>query len=272
MADQDDDLAEAIRELTRTLEEVGEELGADRSRSPLRDPTGSMPRPPLRPPTPREFLAFTDEVALPALLAALESSVRTLEAFQRAIRLVRTEREARDRVTETADVTSDRATDLRRTTLDHLDTVLAELQRATTEGTLPADDRARELLEEARDLRDDVDDRLRRAAESSDRDRPSGGVQIDVQSGSIDHRSRNQDGEQDAEPEPDDKSAVDVDAELETLKDRYGQDDIDTDDDTAPATDGEEVDADDSDSNGTDDADDDGPDGDDTDGANGDET
>ncbi|RQG90309.1 hypothetical protein EA462_10050 [Natrarchaeobius halalkaliphilus] len=208
MVDENDELTEAIRELTRTIDDLSREF----------EPQPR--RPPLRPPTPRELLAFTDEVALPAMLAVLNSSVRTLETFQRGLELVRTEREVRERTGEV--VSSERANDLRKTTLSRLDTVLAELQRAASEGTLPADERARELLTDARRLRDDVDDRLEDAAGGLDPDERDGSpssesVEIDIDEGSSGADQRSVDG--DAE------SNVDVDAELETLKDQYGPDD-----------------------------------------------
>ncbi|ELY69717.1 DUF7547 family protein [Natrinema versiforme] len=214
MDDHDDELLDAVRELTRTIDDLREELDGPHSRR----------RPPLRPPTPRELLRFTDEIALPAVLTALETSVRALEAFQRSLRVVRTEREARERTGEAVEATSERASELRRTTLSQLDTVLAELQRAASDGGLPADETARDLLKEARDLRDDVDGRLRDAADREsqpgdagpDRPDPEGGVTIDIDDGPLtDDRSETDDADDGRD------SAVDVDAELETLRDQY---------------------------------------------------
>ncbi|RQG90512.1 DUF7547 family protein [Natrarchaeobius chitinivorans] len=230
MADRDEELAEAIRELTRTIDELSDELETPRR------------RPPLRPPTPRELLSFTDEVAIPALLAVLESSVRALEAFQRGLELVRTEREVRDRTSEAAAVSSDRANELRRTTISRLDTVLAELQRAASEGTLPADDRARDLLTDARALRDEVDERLQAATDDSGDGRTQTGttpVEIDIGDGAP--RSNDESDTEDG-GSPEGESAVDVDAELETLKDQYGPDEEP--DASEPADDHERVDGD----------------------------
>ncbi|SEQ35975.1 DUF7547 family protein [Natrinema salaciae] len=215
MADHDDELVDAVRELARTIDDLRAELDGSRPRR----------RPPLRPPTPRELLRFTDDVALPAALAVLETSVRALEAFQRSLKVVRTEREARDRTATAAEATSERASELRRTTLSQLDTVLAELQRAASTGGLPADEDARDLLADARALRDDVDSRLRDAvdgeggATDSDRAASDEPVTIDIEEGPL----------PDAETEPDrtddPDSAVDVNAELETLRDQYADDD-----------------------------------------------
>ncbi|OAQ53726.1 hypothetical protein HTG_05550 [Natrinema mahii] len=222
MADHEDELVDAVRELTRTIDALRAELEESGPR-----------RPRLRPPTPRELLRATDEVAIPAALAVLETSVRALEAFQRGLRVVRTERDVREQTSAAAASTGERADRLRETTLSSLDTVLSELQRAASTGQLPADDEARDLLAEARDLRDDVDSRLRAAAETdpeaADRDRSdgAGGVTIDIEEGPLDDASP--DGA-DGEPDP----AVDVDAELETLRDQYGEDDSsDGDADTA---------------------------------------
>ncbi|ADB60598.1 hypothetical protein Htur_1713 [Haloterrigena turkmenica DSM 5511] len=222
MADPDDELAEAVRELTRTIEELRSELESTRRRPPFRPPAP-------RPPTPRELLAFTDEVAIPAAIAALETSVRALSGFQRVLQLARTERDVRDRTTDATQTAGERADDLRRSTLSGLDTVLAELQRAASDGDLPADEGARELLSEARELRDDVDRRLRDAADDLERRSTDAtdAVRIDIEDGDP-RNGATGDDERDPDPEPD--PSVDVDAELETLKDQYGHDDADADD------------------------------------------
>ncbi|QRV15327.1 hypothetical protein JMJ58_00005 [Haloterrigena salifodinae] len=235
MADPDDELAEAVRELTRTIEELRSELESTRRRPPFRPPAP-------RPPTPRELLAFTDEVAIPAAIAALETSVRALKGFQRALQLARTERDVRDRTTEATRTAGERADDLRQSTLSGLDTVLAELQRAASDGDLPADEGARELLSEARELRDDVDRRLRDAGDDLERRSTDAtdAVRIDIEDGDpLDGAS----DDDESEPDP----GVDIDAELETLKDQYGRDDgaDGTDDDASGESDGDKSAADD---------------------------
>lgn len=209
MVDHDDELLAAVRELTRTIDDLQQELESTQRR-PFQPP-------PLRPPTPRELLAFTDEVAVPATIAVLKTSVRALEGFQRALALARTERDVRDRTTEATSATSKRASELRQTTLSQLDGVLARLQQAASDGTLPADDGARELLTEARELRDDVDSRLRDVGADVERRQTEAtdAVRIDIQEG---HPDTLQDGDTTANRD----SRVDVDAELETLKDQYG--------------------------------------------------
>ncbi|OVE86165.1 DUF7547 family protein [Natronolimnobius baerhuensis] len=248
MADSDDDeLADAVRELTRTLEALRTELeDSHRRRGPR-----------FRPPTPQDVLAFTDKVAIPTALTVLKSSVRALEAFQRGLDLVRTEREVRDRTTDATDVASERANEVRKTTLSRLDTVLSELQRAASSGALPADEDARDLLSEARDLRDDVDARLRDATSDSEPDDlsatesssesnqfGSSPVEIDIDDGSPE-ADDSSDDESDESTDRNPGSAVDVDAELETLKDQYNEDESDVDADASDAVADDEPSADD---------------------------
>ncbi|MFC4246164.1 hypothetical protein ACFOZ7_04030 [Natribaculum luteum] len=206
MANRDEDLAESIDELTQTLRDLRHEL----------EP---RPEPRLRPPTPGELLRLTDEVAIPALVAILEANVRALEAFQRGLRLVRRDRDVRERTGRATDVTRTRATELRETTLEQLDGALAELQRALGEGALPQNRQARDLVEDARELRDEVDRRLRDAGEEVDAETKGRTIEID-----------------DSTDDRPDESDVDVDAELETLKDQYGSDDA------GDETDGDEPD------------------------------
>ncbi|MHC3437394.1 DUF7547 family protein [Natrialbaceae archaeon A-gly3] len=212
MADRDDELAESIDDLTETIGELREEL----------EPRERRPRPRFRPPTPGELLRLTDEVAIPTLLAILEANVRALEAFQQGIRVVRGGQEVRERSEQATDSARTRADELRRTTLDQLDGALAELQRAAEDGGLPRNRQARELIEDARDLRDEVDRRLRDAAESEPE---TAGRTIEIDDGT--------------EPDDgDDPADVDVDAELETLKDQFAADEESDENDDSDGSDG----------------------------------
>ena len=244
MTDRDDELAEAIRELSLTLRALREELESSSRRR----------RPPVRPPSPRELLRFADEVALPTIIAVLEANVRALEAFQRSLRFVRRERETRERAVDATETTRERADELRRTSLDRLDAALNELGRAiSSEGS--RDDRAHELLEEARTLRREVDQRLRDVADSVES--TSGSARrIEIEDGptDADNRSETEDDEREANAdsrtdERDD--GIDVDAELETLKDRYGPQAPDEDDDESEGTESEEMESEESDATDT---------------------
>lgn len=202
-----DDLAETLRELEAELD------------SPPEPPRGPLGLP--RPPTPREALRFADEVAIPATIAVLEANVTLLEALQRAIRLADAEREVRERSTRAgADAVSASRAGLKR-----LERALTDLQAAVEEGDLPSDEAARDLLQDARRLRDEVEDRLGEARQEVDEARrreradASGGVEVTVTDPT--------DAEADA-----DGVDVDVEGELESLKDRYGR--ADEDDDGSP--------------------------------------
>lgn len=143
----DTDLVRLTADLTRSLRDLQRELEPRRRR---------------RPPTPRDLLRFTDEVAIPAVILLLETNVRALQLLQRAIRLA----DGRDSDSGSAETAvRDRAADLSRTTLERLDSALAEVQNAI-EGR-PTDDDARELLDEARTLRAELDERLTRQSASA---------------------------------------------------------------------------------------------------------
>ncbi|WP_254768358.1 DUF7547 family protein [Salinilacihabitans rarus] len=235
MDGSDEDLAEAVRELSETLRELRRELeregreGRERRRGrPFR----------FRPPRPEDLLRFADDVALPTLIALLEATLRSLEAFQRGLALVRRERRARDRTRETAETTRARADELGERALDQLDVALSELQRALSgEGADVPDDRARDLLVDARELRDEVDRRLRDATAGPEPGDERGRA-IEIEDGSDDA------DETEADP------SVDVDAELETLRERYGPEEDaeggegndESDDEDGVAEDGDEED------------------------------
>jgi len=133
-------------------------------------------------------------------------------ALQRGIRMTESGR----RVREEGSAIGDRAADVSRTTLDRLGSTLEDLQDATARGGTPESGPARELIEEARRLRDEIDQRLREAQGTTTLD--------DFQD-----RGEEDDREEpdDAEPEADSAASevhVDVDAELDSLKEQYGDD------------------------------------------------
>jgi hypothetical protein len=179
----DTDLLRLTTDLARSLRDLQREL------EPRRGP---------RPPSPRDLLRFTDEVAIPAAILVLETNVRALRLLQRAIKLA----DGSDPTgTETA--VRERAADISRTTLQRLDGALADVQEAI-EGR-PPDDDARELLDEARALRDEIDERL--AGKSGATDAELGAM----------------DGVADVTEETT-EVPVDVDAELQSIKDQMDDD------------------------------------------------
>jgi hypothetical protein len=205
MDDTEPDLADAAVDLAETLEALREEL-----RAPPRGPLG-LPRPPR----PGELLELTERYTIPALIALLETNIRLLELLAAAIRLVGGHpvdagRERRLNASEFAVTGSreglDRLTAASRTTLERLDDALADLQEAATEGT-PENPEAERLLEQARELRAEIDDRL---AEVDERER----TDIDVRSEGADESASETPSE-----------SVDVDAELASLKEDMSEDD-----------------------------------------------
>lgn len=158
------DLARLAADLARSLRDLQRELD-------------SGPRRP-RPPTPREILRFTDEVAIPGIILILETNIRALRLLQRAIRL------GDDRETQgTVDhAVRERAVSVSQATLSRLDDVLADVQDAI-EGR-PQDDEARQVLDEARTLRKEIDEQLADSAGAADRvtveDTSANGVPVDV--------------------------------------------------------------------------------------------
>lgn len=229
--DPDEELARTAEELADSLRDLRREVAPRPRRGPLGLP---------RPPSPREVLDFTDDVAIPTAIAILEANIKVLEAIQRAIRLANAERRARERGGEVREQAQRRGRDVRDTatrvgeeTLNRLDAALADLQTAVDEGSLPQDETAREILTEARSLRDELDRQARDASERVDEQqrRERGveredGVETDAEgeSGGGEDADEETGEEDDSEP-----VQVDVDSELKSLRQRYDKPDDDGD-------------------------------------------
>lgn len=141
-ADSDPELRELLAELTTTLRELEEEVERGRPRGP-------------RLPTANELARFTSEVAIPGLILLLRTNVRALQLLRRALRLADGREPSPDgAVTEARS----RAEDVGRASLSQLDDVLTDLQSAL-EGR-SENEQATELLDRARDLREEVQDEL----------------------------------------------------------------------------------------------------------------
>lgn len=203
---QDDDLDELLSDLSTTLSELQDTLADESHQTQSR-----------RLPSPGRFLRFTEEHTIPTLISLLETHIRALELLQGLLRLVNG-REERAATSQPGD--GDRR--VRRTgrrTLDALDGALSDLQGAL-EGEPPNED-ARSLLNDARSLSEEIDERLpgpnetietenENEASTNDRSGEDGAIRIDVEG---------PDAGSDAEE-------VSVDAELDTIK-RELQDDED---------------------------------------------
>ena len=178
----DDDLEERIDELEAALNEVSEEL---KRRSP-RGPFG-LPRPP----TPGEIIRFTDEAAIPAAIAILEANIRMLEALRHALRLI----ESGDRARQRSAAVETEASEFGERALARFDRAIADLERVV-DGT-PAHVPGNEVLSDARALREDLETRIATAETLVD-------------------DTLKEDSAQDAEKNG--TTAVDIDAEIESIR------------------------------------------------------
>lgn len=176
MSDSTDDLAPLVADLAETLAALEQRIDEE-------------------PPRRRAFLRFTEQYAIPTTVAVLEANIRMLEALGGAIRIA----EGRE-----AERSSGEG---REAALAALDRTLSDVTDAVR-GT-PTDPDARRLLEQARDLRAEIDGRV---ADSQGRERapspsPTGGSGTTIpvsDAGS----SADADGDE----------GVDVDAELDTIR------------------------------------------------------
>ncbi|MEF8840479.1 MAG: hypothetical protein V5A62_02480 [Haloarculaceae archaeon] len=221
---RDEDLTALVEELSATLESLQEAVRADTRDRPV-SPRRPRTPPGPTPPSPRELLRFTEQYTIPTLIALLESGVRSLELLRATLRLLD------GRGIETASpATRERVESVGRTTLERVDAVLSDIGSAV-EGGDPSDPAARDLLSDARALREEIDRRLREAegrVEDGDRDGDDGrdwGGTARLTSGHPPAEGRNipvrsADGsETGGEVEDDDEDVpVDVDAELESIR------------------------------------------------------
>lgn len=202
----DADVGPLIADLVTTLRELEAEFEPRTERG--------LPRPP----SPREMMRFTSDVAIPGAILMLRTNVEALKLLQRAIRMA----DGRSPTTGgSADVVRQRAERLSATTLSKLDGALADLQRAV-EGS-PDHDEARDLLAEARELRADVQSKLAESADAAARG-ADGSEGADGAGSDADAGDAAVDAGEDPLAGPD--VPVDVDAELRSLKEEVnGRDD-----------------------------------------------
>jgi len=161
MSEPDSELPRLLSELTRSLEALQSEL--DRS------------EPRLRPPTPSELAQFTSEVTIPAIILVLETNIRALRLLQRALRIGNGQAATGS---GTGTQTRERAVKLGQATLSRLDDTLGDLQEAL-EGR-PPDDDARELLQQIRDIEDDIEAELAASDDGDTTTDETDRVEIDV--------------------------------------------------------------------------------------------
>jgi hypothetical protein len=265
----DEELADLLDELETTLSDLRAELDAGRDGRSDRSGRSSgrpsdTPRPP-RPPSMSDLLRFTEEYTIPAIVTLLEANIRALKATQRVLRMADPERAAR---TESA-TARDRLDDAGRTALSQLERSLTDLSDALSSADLPADPESRDIVEDARSLTDEIEDRIaetrerregrtrgsardagrgsRRGERGSDaaserdggRERGAGsrdrGIAIDVREEGEESSDLDEAASDEVEtrargtaPEEADED-VDVEAELQSIKDELGENGADED-------------------------------------------
>lgn len=180
---------EALRADVAALEDTLSDLQAE-----LADRSG----PPSRPPRLRDLRRFTAEVTIPMAILVLETNVRALRILQRALRVDAEERTGGGG--ETAASVGRRAADASGVALDRLGDALSDLQHSVSaeerEGSVGR------LLDEAATLQARVQQELERLETEADT------------------AARSDLGETDGESVP-----IDVDAELESIKEQVEDED-----------------------------------------------
>jgi hypothetical protein len=172
----DEDLRGLVEDLDRTLSTLRDELERrDDTASPAqRTGSGRRRQRGLRPPSPSELFRFTEQHTIPTLISTLEATIRSLELLRSVLRLVDPERsaldprDARDPGASSTARLSDGVADLGRGAASGVERALSELQRALSESDLPDDEPSRELLEDARQLSEEVSARLSASGERGD--------------------------------------------------------------------------------------------------------
>lgn len=140
----DRDLAERVAALEEAIEELRRELRVDQGVRGARGPEHrDRDRARRRGPGPRDVLRATDRYLIPSVIVVLEANIKALEVLQKAIRVTDRER-------------YDPEGGWSREALERVDETLHHLQEQFEGGSLPQQPVAREVLERARELRDEV--------------------------------------------------------------------------------------------------------------------
>ncbi|GGC60603.1 DUF7547 family protein [Haloferax sulfurifontis] len=240
---RDDDILDLLDELGDTLDELGAELREERDRNRGRDRgrrvTGDDRFRPPRPPTFGEVLRFTESYTIPTVIAVLEATIASLELLRRLMRLSDPGRAMEDARGET----ESRMRNVPKSAVSGVDRALDELRNALSEADLPSNPEARDVMDRARSLADELDARITEAErERTSRERrwreDERTFESEWQRRDESRRSRDEtpsrdpepvgtgpvriDVTEEADPDVDDggsgEPTVDVDAELESIK------------------------------------------------------
>ncbi|MGM0591339.1 MAG: DUF7547 family protein [Halobacteriota archaeon] len=222
MASRDDDLDELLGDLETTLGALRREL-QERER-PTR-------RRGFEPPTPSDVLRFTDEYTIPTVIAVLEANIRALELLQRLLRVADPGRTTREGAAETRA----RLDDVGRTARSGMERALSDLRTALSEADLPPDSESRTIVEDARELAEEIERRLAETTPDRRRqsvDRSTGRREMDR---AITIEVFDEDEKRDADERSDnaaEETTVNVDAELDSIKREVRGEDTSDEDDT----------------------------------------
>lgn len=180
------DVTRLLRDLTAELRRLQREVESDSV------PPG---------PSPGDLSRFTSEVAIPGIILLLETNIRVLRLLRRTIRMAdgRDPRAERGRSEVRA-----RAEALGQTTLQKLDEALAELQSSVEESE---NGELEEILQEARELQSDIQERLDSARdgdlEASDPGDEPIGIDVDAELRAIKHDLDDEDNRQGSDDDTD---------------------------------------------------------------------
>lgn len=193
----DDELADLLRDLERDLDRLTDRLDADEEASARRPQSRSRERsrrrstPGPRPPSPSDLVRFTEEYTIPTVISVLEATIQSLELLRGGLRLADPERRGRDDARGSSGVGGRVARELGGGASAALERTLSDLGTALSATELPEDADAREILEDARSLTDEIERRL--AESNGPRDAGDGRADADRSEG-IDRRRTDERG------------------------------------------------------------------------------
>lgn len=191
--DEPEALTEAVEELADTLEALQYELSN----------TSHQPRGIPKPPSIRDILRFTERYAIPTIITILQANIKMLELLAAVLRATDGNKISESHRSQVEQISQ--------TTLRSLDSALSDLQQAV-EGGEPSSPEVKRLLTEAQSLREEINSKLTAATAEND-----GRETEQFQ----DSSSQSMESDQDTTVE------IDVDSELESIKEEL--DDINAD-------------------------------------------
>jgi ElaB/YqjD/DUF883 family membrane-anchored ribosome-binding protein len=219
-----DDLATLLDDLRTTLDELERTLDAEGNRPERSRPEGRGTDQPRSPTTPRgsDIVRFTEEYTIPTVIAILETTIQSLELLRGVLRLADPDRRfagGRD------DRDGRRIDGVDRRVVEGTERALDDLRRVLTGTEEPSDPVARDVFREARELTAEIESRLAEARDEPGRSRSDGRPGRDGRRESVVIPVDDEDGtgEESADggntDTEDSGVEIDVDAELESIRD-----------------------------------------------------